>query len=735
MVNVGRTQEASLCNAVIMVALALLLRPDPGLSNMLQKGYHHKCAHHGVDFKTFTSSQDYASTTRPSQSSTSYSDSIFSSAPHSSSSVPESSDFSKKSTERRLDAASYSPIRIRAHYAFGGVSTSLTQLIQSVLIPKAIDAWTLALSVKPVSSPLKFGRYCNASFSGFNNGAAAVCASFVSPTTCGSAVVPTDWLKSETHCSTCLNDGTCESCETLPSGSGVDNADIVLIITALDDSTCALSSGSTLAWATPCQRDQFDRPILGAVNFCPSALTDGRINDALWEQVHIATAKHEIAHALGFTSESFGLMRDGQTDAPRTARDQESGRPAKSNRMCSSGYVKLVESPDSTTTLEGPVEIRGYDNGYRLRTPSVTAVAREHYQCSSLSGAEIENQPTGDSPYTCWGSHWEQRALHTELMSPVTSSHSVLSSFTLAFFEDTGWYKANYSQSESLTWGNKQGCDFLSEKCISTNGAPIVGASKGYFCTAENQEGCTAERLSKGVCSITKYNKALPTPFQYFQDPEKGGVVQELDFCPFIRAYSNGDCEYKQNGPESNNVNYRGEIFGKGSICFEGTLLRKEFVNDDEVETLCYGVACNEDGSSATVTAVRSDETQVTVTCTDSDQGSRKSMLGGADGPFSGYIICPDLSVVCSRTSVFVPDVSLCPQERNLCNGRGSCPDGKSCVCVGPFTGESCEIQTDVKSPSSSELSRAAIRKINDSFSVVYTCIASSVLWLLLAAY
>ena len=103
--------------------------------------------------------------------------------------------------------------------------------------------------------------------------------------------------------------------------------------------------------------------------------------------------------------------------------------------------------------------MREFPTGYRLITPAVQAVARHHFNCQTLTGAELENQPTGDSSASCWGSHWEQQ-LNTELMSPVTSSHSVLSSFTLAFFEDTGWYNANYSEAEPLIWGAGKGCGF-----------------------------------------------------------------------------------------------------------------------------------------------------------------------------------------------------------------------------------------------------------------------------------
>ena len=126
------------------------------------------------------------------------------------------------------------------------------------------------------------------------------------------------------------------------AGSGVPQADMVLMISAQDTEAC-LSSSSTLAWAVPCQRDQHDRPVLGAVNFCPSAMNG--ISGPAREELQISTAQHEIAHALGFTEESIGLMRDRDTNSPRTARNSETGRPEKFNRVCSDGNTRSVEGP------------------------------------------------------------------------------------------------------------------------------------------------------------------------------------------------------------------------------------------------------------------------------------------------------------------------------------------------------------------------------------------------------
>jgi hypothetical protein len=48
------------------------------------------------------------------------------------------------------------------------------------------------------------------------------------------------------------------------------------------------------------------------------------------------------------------------------------------------------------------------------------------------------------------GSHWEQRVLQNELMSPVvTTGVTHISPITLALLEDSGWYTPDYSKAFS----------------------------------------------------------------------------------------------------------------------------------------------------------------------------------------------------------------------------------------------------------------------------------------------
>ena len=44
----------------------------------------------------------------------------------------------------------------------------------------------------------------------------------------------------------------------------------------------------------------------------------------------------------------------------------------------------------------------------------------------------------------------------------------VYSVFTMGLLEDSGWYKPNYDLADELTFGYKQGCDFIYQNCKGT---------------------------------------------------------------------------------------------------------------------------------------------------------------------------------------------------------------------------------------------------------------------------
>ena len=45
----------------------------------------------------------------------------------------------------------------------------------------------------------------------------------------------------------------------------------------------------------------------------------------------------------------------------------------------------------------------------------------------------------------------------------------VISEFTLALLEDTGYYKANYYTGGLMRYGKGKGCDFIKKRCVNSS--------------------------------------------------------------------------------------------------------------------------------------------------------------------------------------------------------------------------------------------------------------------------
>ena len=208
---------------------------------------------------------------------------------------------------------------------------------------------------------------------------------------------------------------TCSECTLLPS----DNAAIgyVLFVTVQPTDVCA-TSGS-VAQGTTCVRDQFDRPLVGHVNVCRSALEDASASTATLSNIFT----HELVHALGFSAASWPLlrMRDGVT--PRTPREVD-GLPPSVPTVCADGTVQslLAISNGTLRHSDTAADAPGV-HVHTLVTPRLASVARDLLGCGGLDGVPLENQPatvvsTGRA--ACVGSHFEQRVFLHEMMASYT---------------------------------------------------------------------------------------------------------------------------------------------------------------------------------------------------------------------------------------------------------------------------------------------------------------------------
>jgi leishmanolysin-like peptidase len=97
-----------------------------------------------------------------------------------------------------------------------------------------------------------------------------------------------------------------------PAGTGIATTDFAVYTFAAAASKC---TGGVLAYAATCQRDQHDRPVLGAINICPNQINVNSLSTQL------LVVLHELGHALAFSASSFPLFRLQDADrTPRTPR-------------------------------------------------------------------------------------------------------------------------------------------------------------------------------------------------------------------------------------------------------------------------------------------------------------------------------------------------------------------------------------------------------------------------------
>jgi hypothetical protein len=156
-----------------------------------------------------------------------------------------------------------------------------------------------------------------------------------------------------------------------------------------------------------------------------------------------------------------------------------------------------------------------------------------------------------------------------EIMTGISSRFAVYSNITLAFMEDSGWYRVDWAKapSEPLVWGRKLGCQFLTEKCET--GWP---SGNGYFCKDPSTQSCTFDRRALGICAISKYSTQLEPVYQHFSDPSTGGSVELPDFCPYTIGFSDGYCTAAKGSSGEQFKSDYGETFSKASRCFTSTL-------------------------------------------------------------------------------------------------------------------------------------------------------------------
>jgi leishmanolysin-like peptidase len=105
-----------------------------------------------------------------------------------------------------------------------------------------------------------------------------------------------------------------------------------------------------VAYAAHCQQESaLDRPVAGHTNVCPSALHESPSGGPRLPEIVeslTATVKHELLHALGFSSSLFAFYRD-KDGQPLTERGADGKPPINEElqlRQWSDKVVKQVNT-------------------------------------------------------------------------------------------------------------------------------------------------------------------------------------------------------------------------------------------------------------------------------------------------------------------------------------------------------------------------------------------------------
>lgn len=289
------------------------------------------------------------------------------------------------------------------------------------------------------------------------------------------------------------------------SRSFVFRGGLGILLTASDYGETDLSY---VAFSLVCKQDVVTgRPLLGQVNFNPGEIKL-RNFDSMFE-----TTVHEVFHLLGFSALLFPQFLD------------ENFMPV---------------DPYASFRLDARGRIAAF------KTPALLREARAYYNCSSVEELPLEDEGSVGSQY----SHWERSHFGDEVMTASSTADSKVSVFTLALFEDSGWYYPNYTMKEEFTFLRDCQCDFSVQQ---------------YACPTIAAQVCTYNSRSQGYCSPDSFNNGM-----------------------FRRSGNTfGRCTAPK--PASHKVRFH-QAFSRKSFCFEADLRQRE----GKVQVALQGPGCFE---------------------------------------------------------------------------------------------------------------------------------------------
>ncbi|CAF0990282.1 unnamed protein product [Didymodactylos carnosus] len=479
--------------------------------------------------------------------------------------------------DHRIKRSLSDKFNIHVHYdkSIERLSKSERSLIKNA-IDDSIDYWSRTIRPKyKLIDPIHLTRACPARkvFIVENDNKIHYCdGTCASETKCGDVIVPENHLE---LCYVCDKGHSCK--QTGKRGDGI-KSEFLLYVSALQTTRC--ESVDTLATASFCQLEfEKDRPISGNINICPQKLYgDQSIN---YNGI-LNTIRHEILHTLAFSSGLFAFFRDQNGNA-LTERDPLTRWPKVFDEKL---QVYKWDNKVAQQFVRENWKIRGGSMNrtvWLITTPKVKEVVREHFNCSTLEGAELEDQGSSGTALT----HWEKRLFEHEIMTGTYTQESVISNLTLALLEDSGWYDVSYDQSKPLLWGKNSGCDFVKKSCKEWIDAKLSkNENPSPYCVTSPEYSkriCSYTHDTIVMCNLVQYSSPIPAEYQIFDSLPNvtnkaalayyGGHVSFADYCPYNQELSfknskrDSRCYLEENQP-LNVENYALEQYSSKSKCF-----------------------------------------------------------------------------------------------------------------------------------------------------------------------
>jgi len=559
-------------------------------------------------------------------------------------------------------------IKVLFHESVEDLSRTNRRIIKQRVVPEAVQHWENVFQVVNGGKVVRLNRKCENNQYFLSPGDnTQYCKNKCVETKCGEWVVPEHHLEA---CSTCDSSG--RNCNSERNrGKGLSDVDFVLYVSALNTEQCIESiagQAETVAYAAHCQQeDELDRPIAGHTNICPQSIKKPERDI----RSLISTLKHELLHALGFSSSLFAFYRD-KNGRPLTKRGEDGKPPINRELQVRQWSDKIIkEVRRDWKVRKGTMK----KNVHLVVTPAVVREVRRHFNCPTLDGAELEDQGGDGTALT----HWEKRLFQNEAMTgTVHTDDPIYSRITLAMLEDSGWYIPDYSKAQDLSWGRGAGCAFATKSCKELMEIAEDADESTPFCNTlmgnAERTYCTADSKSVGSCNLVKYTSRVPDIYQNFDSLEEvksrdieyvGSSVVLADFCPYVQEFSwlggggagGGEdprgtrCDSRDNAPDDDS-NYALESYGQNSRCFgqasqweqKSCTMLKQWTR---YGSGCYKYKCT-DGRLNIILR------NVSFPCYERGQRILVELLKeSSDGLWihNGKMVCPDCNAFCSDCS------------------------------------------------------------------------------------